>query len=221
MLRAGVLAFILILAACGTYRTGTGGYKAGSGEYNGPGPFKAPSEYSDGTDSHGISEAEIHDARGLHGHRGSFIPNGPFKLFWPVGGIHINRGFRPSDDPHHEGLDLGGKRGTPILAAHDGIVIYAGNGFSGYGNMILIEFDHEWATLYGHLDGYAVKEGRIVSAGDPIGSMGATGHATGVHLHFELMHNRLPVDPLPLLIGGKKLAAELQHRKKRHPASYR
>jgi murein DD-endopeptidase MepM/ murein hydrolase activator NlpD len=221
MLHRGILFISLFLSACSIYRAGSGGYKTGSGEFNGAGEFKSPSDYSTGTDSQAFSEGEMHDARALHGHRDSYIPNGPFKMFWPVSNVHINRGFRPADDPHHEGLDLGGKRGMPILASHDGVVIYAGNGFSGYGNMVLIEFNHEWATLYGHLDGYAVKEGRIVAAGDPIGTMGASGHATGVHLHFELMHNRTPVDPLSLLSGGKQLAGELQQRKKRRPASYR
>jgi murein DD-endopeptidase MepM/ murein hydrolase activator NlpD len=89
------------------------------------------------------------------------------------------------------------------------LVIYAGNGFGGYGNMVLVEYNNEWATLYGHLESIAVREGRIVKAGDPLGGMGATGHATGVHLHFELMHNREPVDPLTLLTKGKKVAKVL------------
>ena len=166
-----------------------------------------------GIDSKNFSENELRGARS-HLNRGrSFTPKGPFKLSWPVQSVHINRGFKPESDPHHEGLDLGGKRGTPIASAHDGVVIYAGNGFSGFGNMVLVEYNSEWATLYAHLDGYAVKEGHILTVGDPIGTMGATGHATGVHLHFELMHNRTPVDPLQLLTGGRQMASELSLRK--------
>jgi murein DD-endopeptidase MepM/ murein hydrolase activator NlpD len=60
----------------------------------------------------------------------------------------------------------------------------------------LLEYNGEWASLYGHLNKILVREGQILRMGDPLGEMGATGHATGVHLHFELIHHRLPVDPL-------------------------
>ncbi|MGZ3722296.1 MAG: M23 family metallopeptidase [Bdellovibrionales bacterium] len=214
MLRWGLALFFILLSACGTYRTGTGDYR-GAADYKGVGNLKAPSDYSTSVDSQDVSDDELRDARSHLGKGISYIPNGPFKLYWPVEAVRINRGFKPESDPHHEGLDLGGKRGLPILAAHDGVIIYAGTAFNGYGKMVLIEFNNEWATLYGHLDSFAVRDGMIVRAGDPIGAMGATGHATGVHLHFELMHNRSPVDPLPLLTNGRQLASELQRRKRR------
>jgi len=171
------------------------------------GRFKPPSDYSESTDTAAdVSDAEIQDARQRLNRANSYAPRGPFRLSWPVEHVRVNRGFHPPNDPQHEGIDLGGKRGVPILAAHEGLVIYAGNGFSGYGNMVMIEFNDEWATLYGHLDRIAVREGMIVRAGDPIGSMGASGHATGVHLHFELMHRRVTVDPMPLLTSNKRVA---------------
>ena len=136
----------------------------------------------------------------MHGSRnsrtGAYIPKGSFKVYWPVNQVKLNRGFRPSSDPRHEGIDLGGTRGTPILAAHEGLVIYAGRGFSGYGKMVLIEYNGQWASLYAHLNKIIAREGQIVRARDPIGEMGATGRASGVHLHFELIHNRLPTDPM-------------------------
>ena len=106
------------------------------------------------------------------------------------------------------GVDLAGKRGYRIYAAHDGIVVYAGRGFRGYGNMILLEYDGQWATLYAHLDGFRVKTGDRVSTGQTIGTMGRTGRATGVHLHFELLKKKQPVDPLPYL-RGEALVVEL------------
>ncbi|NJL23863.1 MAG: M23 family metallopeptidase [Calothrix sp. SM1_5_4] len=120
--------------------------------------------------------------------------------------VRISRGFRPPDAPRHAGMDLTGQRGSPILAAHEGIVIYAGSDFRGYGKMILVEYNSEWATLYAHLEHIAVKEGHIVSPGDPLGGMGSTGKASGVHLHFELMRHRRPVDPLPLLTRPNQIA---------------
>jgi murein DD-endopeptidase MepM/ murein hydrolase activator NlpD len=122
-----------------------------------------------------------------------------FKVDWPVGTVHINRGFHTPQGRHHDGLDLGGSKGSPIFAAHNGTVIYAGHRYHGYGNMVIIEYDKEWASLYGHLDRILVKQGQSVSMGYPIGAMGRTGHATGVHLHFELLHHQLPVDPLKVL----------------------
>lgn len=65
--------------------------------------------------------------------------------------------------------------------------------------MILLEYDPEWATLYGHLDRYLVKPGDVVQQGQVIGLMGRTGRATGVHLHFEVIQNKQPIDPLVLL----------------------
>lgn len=84
----------------------------------------------------------------------------------------------------------------PILAAHEGVVVYAGNSFRGYGNMVLLEYNHQWATLYAHLDRIMVREGQKLRVGDKLGTMGRTGRATGVHLHFELIKNKQPIDPL-------------------------
>jgi murein DD-endopeptidase MepM/ murein hydrolase activator NlpD len=65
--------------------------------------------------------------------------------------------------------------------------------------MILLEYNDKWATLYAHLDRSRVKNGQEVKAGDVIGEMGRTGRATGVHLHFELMRDKQPIDPMPFL----------------------
>lgn len=126
---------------------------------------------------------------------------GPFELKWPVRFPKINRGYRPRSDHNHMGVDLGGKRGYRIYAAHDGVVVYAGNDFTGYGNMILLEYDSHWATLYAHLNGFRVSMGQRVLSGQTIGTMGRTGRATGVHLHFELLKKKQPVDPMPYLRG--------------------
>lgn len=175
------------LVSCATYRSA-------GGDFRGIGSYKSPSDYSSSSSS---------GTRSAHG----YSPRAPFKLVWPVENVHINRGFHPANDPAHEGLDLGGSRGFPIMAAHEGVVIYRGQDFRGYGKMVLIEYNHEWATLYGHLDQITVQQGQVVTPGDLIGKMGATGHASGVHLHFELMHNRNPTDPLPFLMHQRKLTS--------------
>ena len=119
----------------------------------------------------------------------------PFKLQWPVRKIQISRGFSDEGKNSHLGIDLRGQKGDPIFAAHDGIVIYARSGFRGYGRMVILEYDKTWATLYGHLSRYTVKTGQKIHVGDVIGLMGRTGRATGVHLHFELMRDKIPIDP--------------------------
>jgi murein DD-endopeptidase MepM/ murein hydrolase activator NlpD len=129
------------------------------------------------------------------------IERGVFRVQWPVARMKVNRGFSEGVGHDHLGMDIGGKKGDKIFAAHDGVVVYAGHGFRGYGNMILLEFDKTWATLYGHLSRIRVKTGQPVHAGAIIGEMGRTGHATGVHLHFEVIKNKNPVDPAPLLRG--------------------
>jgi murein DD-endopeptidase MepM/ murein hydrolase activator NlpD len=188
-------------AGCGTYRSN------GDGEYRGMGEFKAPSDYEPGGGAAVYSDDQLRSA-GKTGERQNYIPRGDFKLYWPVNTVKINRGFRPASDRNHDGLDLGGKRDTPILAAHEGMVIYAGKGFRGYGKMVLLEFNNEWATLYAHLNTISVREGQIVKPGDPLGGMGATGRATGVHLHFELMRNKLPVDPMKWLTSGSQITLD-------------
>lgn len=127
-------------------------------------------------------------------------PKGRFTLTWPVSAVRLNQPFRPNKKRRpHLGLDLGGKKGTPILAAHEGTVIYAGRAFKTFGKMVIVEFDNEWATIYAHLDRIHVKNGQSVGQGEQVGTMGRTGRATGVHLHFEVLHFRRPVDPMPLL----------------------
>lgn len=131
---------------------------------------------------------------------------------WPVDDARLTRGFLPKKRRPHLGIDLAAKRGTPILAAQGGLVIYTGREFRGYGKMVLIESGKGWATLYAHMDKILVQEGQKISQGQMIGAMGRTGRATGVHLHFEIRKDRGPIDPLPLLPNGHKVAAYLKGR---------
>ena len=123
----------------------------------------------------------------------------PLTFDWPVDHARMTRGFLPNKRHPHLGIDLAAPKGTPVLAAQDGTVIYTGREFRGYGKMIMIESREGWATLYAHFDKILVSEGQKVHRGEVIGAMGKTGHATGYHLHFEVRKNRGPVDPLPLL----------------------
>jgi murein DD-endopeptidase MepM/ murein hydrolase activator NlpD len=97
----------------------------------------------------------------------------------------------------HEGMDLVAPAGTPVYAAADGVVLGAApNGR--YGNWIRIEHGEKLATVYGHLMAFApgIEPGESVVRGELIGFVGSTGRSTGAHLHFEVLDNGKPVNPI-------------------------
>ncbi len=107
----------------------------------------------------------------------------------------ITQKFRPKKNRKHKGIDLAGKKGSPIFSIASGKVIYQGRKFSGYGKMILIKHNHSISTIYSHLNKIFVKSGEKIKRGELIGTMGRTGRATGVHLHFELIENKTVINP--------------------------
>jgi murein DD-endopeptidase MepM/ murein hydrolase activator NlpD len=97
----------------------------------------------------------------------------------------------------HEGIDLVAPAGTPVYAAADGIVVGAApNGR--YGNWVRIEHSEKLDTVYGHLMAFApgIEPGEAVVRGELIGFVGSTGRSTGAHLHFEVLDNGKPVNPI-------------------------
>ena len=122
---------------------------------------------------------------------------------WPVVGWFSST-FGARKDPFtggddfHSGLDIAADKGTKVLATADGTVETAG--FNGnYGNSILIDHGYGIATRFGHLSRIAVQQGQTVKRGDIIGYVGATGRATSPHLHYEILLNGSPINPLRLL----------------------
>ena len=100
----------------------------------------------------------------------------------------------------HRGIDIAGKRGTPILAAADGLVIEAvtleqNKKMPALGTYIVLQHANNYISRYTHLDELHVTEGEKVSVGNKIGSMGNSGQASGPHLHFEILHNSETIDP--------------------------
>ena len=151
--------------------------------------------------------------RGTAKNPGYVSNKAPMLFDWPVDRALVSRGFLPNRKRPHLGLDLTGPRGTPILSAQQGSVVYAGRDFRGFGNMVLIESGQGWATIYGHLEKILVTEGQRVSQGENIGTMGRSGRATGVHLHFEIRKDKGPVDPLPLLPSVRSIASDRKKSK--------
>lgn len=130
-------------------------------------------------------------------------------MIWPVGvaGTYITSGYGYRLHPiqgiykYHAGIDIGNAGyGTPVLAAADGVVIYAG-AMSGYGNCVMINHGNNIVTLYGHGQTILTELGKEVKQGDVIMAVGSTGNSTGPHLHFEVRIEGKTVDPIPYLDG--------------------
>ncbi|MBV5311403.1 M23 family metallopeptidase [Chromatium okenii] len=123
---------------------------------------------------------------------------------WPVRSGYISSpfGYRVHPTKHvrmfHEGVDIASARGTPITSVADGVVIYSGTR-RGYGRVVDIRHDNGLVTRYAHNTKNVVEEGQRVFQGDKIATVGATGTATGPHLHFEVLNNDRPLNPVPYL----------------------
>jgi murein DD-endopeptidase MepM/ murein hydrolase activator NlpD len=122
---------------------------------------------------------------------------------WPTKGW-LTGTFGGRSDPftgepgYHQGLDISSEKGQPVQVTADGRVESAQ--YSGdYGNLVVVKHDFGLTTRYGHLSGFKVKPGDIVKRGDVIGLVGATGRATGSHLHYEILVNDRLINPLQLL----------------------
>jgi len=115
--------------------------------------------------------------------------------------IRVSSSFGARVDPidgHrgvHRGVDMAVPTGTPVLAAADGVVRRAGR-HGGYGNLVELRHRDGSITRYAHLSTILVRMGETVAQGQPIARAGATGRATGAHLHFEYRVGGVAVDPL-------------------------
>jgi len=123
-------------------------------------------------------------------------------LRWPVKG-RIIAGFGPkTNGQQNDGINLAVPEGTPIKAAEDGTVAYAGNELKGYGNLVLVRHPNGYVTAYAHAKELRVKRGDEVKRGQIIAKSGQTGNVDAPQLHFEVRKGQSPVDPIPLLSGG-------------------
>lgn len=122
------------------------------------------------------------------------------RLSWPINGkMTLTSKFGIRKNGKHDGIDLAAKRGTKILAAAKGTVLFSGYGPTGYGLTVLIKHTENVFTVYSHNDKNLVKKGATVKRGKAIATVGKTGRATGDHLHFEVRVNRVAYDPLAYL----------------------
>lgn len=128
------------------------------------------------------------------------------KFIWPVSGI-VTSPFGQRRGRDHDGIDISAPGGTPVEAAADGDVIFAGR-INGYGSIVILKHAGNFFTAYAHLSQYQARKGGHVKQGQVIGRVGRTGrvirsrrsgHASGYHLHFEIRRNTRSRDPLQYL----------------------
>jgi peptidoglycan hydrolase-like protein with peptidoglycan-binding domain len=125
-------------------------------------------------------------------------PHVPYRLLWPVS-APIGDRFGPRGNRFHAGLDMPAPYGARVRASRRGRVVKAGWDSGGYGYLIVIRSRRHVRTMYAHLSHIGVHRGERVFAGERIGRVGASGEATGPHLHFEVRRGGAAVDPLPAL----------------------
>ncbi len=150
----------------------------------------------------------------------------------PIEFSRISSGFSMRSHPitgnwkQHKGVDFAAPNGTPIRASGDGVVDYAGNGVTGYGNMVILKHWANYTTAYAHMSRFAsnLRKGARVSQGDVIGYVGSTGWSTGNHLHYEFRVANQARDPMSLgnlaqqplnsgeLARFKTAALDMRHR---------
>jgi peptidoglycan hydrolase-like protein with peptidoglycan-binding domain len=125
-------------------------------------------------------------------------PHVPFGLLRPVNAPVTDR-FGPRGNRFHAGLDFPASYGARVRAARKGRVVKAGWSSGGFGYLVVIRHRRHVRSMYAHLSHIGVHRGERVVAGERIGRVGASGEATGPHLHFEVRRRGAAVDPLPAL----------------------
>jgi murein DD-endopeptidase MepM/ murein hydrolase activator NlpD len=161
-----------------------------------------------------VNANEIPDSASVHTGQRLTIPGGALDVLrrvtaargvvsiaqnfvWPARGQLTSRfGWRVTG--HHNGIDIAAPRGSPILVAKDGRVVFAGWYF-GYGLAVVVDHGNGISTIYGHASKLLASIGQIVETGQVIALVGSTGDATGPHLHFEIRTNGIPLNPMKYL----------------------
>ncbi|MDU2063556.1 MAG: peptidoglycan DD-metalloendopeptidase family protein [Sporomusaceae bacterium] len=129
--------------------------------------------------------------------------SGSGAMMWPISGPITSpfggRNHPVFGDPRfHTGIDIGADYGDTVVAADSGVVIYA-DWMGGYGKAVMIDHGNGITTLYGHNSQLLVSEGQQIGKGQAVALAGATGYATGPHVHFEVRENGTPVNPMGYL----------------------
>lgn len=117
-------------------------------------------------------------------------------FLWPVpSSTNVSSNFGWRWGRPHQGIDIAARVGANIVAAQDGVVVYAGDEIGGYGNITVIAHRGGYFTVYAHAERNFTREGQRVHRGQVIATVGMTGRTYGPHLHFEVRKNGEAIDP--------------------------
>ncbi len=156
--------------------------------------------------NHMDAEVQSHYEVLLETRGGRQYAGSPFAFDWTPY-ITSYYGWRPDpftgEKSFHNGIDVGVAVGTPIIAAHDGVVTQVVNGTTGYGKQITVEGENGVSTRYAHCDAILATVGQEVAQGDVIAASGDTGNSTGPHLHFEVMVEGSTLNPIYFAENGE------------------
>jgi len=139
------------------------------------------------------------------------LPSGPQPFVWPLPTGVLTSGFGPRGVTHHDGVDIGCDPGAPVRAARSGRILYADT-LRGYGNLIIVEHDDGYATVYAHNRENRVESGAQVRQGDVIATCGESGKTSGPNLHFEVRKDNVARNPLFYLPPLPGDAGGAEHR---------
>ncbi len=124
-------------------------------------------------------------------------------FIWPVEGKVISSYGPSGGGKHNDGINISAQRGTPVKAAENGVIAYAGSELKGFGNLLLIKHSDGWITAYAHADSVLVKRGQTVKKGQTIAKVGSTGNVKTPQLHFEIRKGTKALNPTSYLKGKK------------------
>jgi len=122
-------------------------------------------------------------------------------FIWPVRGRVISGFGAKAKGLRNDGINIAAARGTPVIAAENGVVAYAGNELRGFGNLLLVKHAGGWVSAYAHNDKLLVRRGQKVGKGQRIATVGSTGGVKSPQLHFEMRRGRTARDPRKYLRG--------------------
>ena len=120
-------------------------------------------------------------------------------FLWPVKGPIVAKFGKLGGGKQSDGIIIAVPVGTPVRAAENGVVVYAGDDLKAYGQLLLVRHADGWMTAYANNDKLKVNQGEVVKRGQVIAETGATGNVKGPQTYFEIRHDGRPVDPIPRL----------------------
>lgn len=155
---------------------------------------KAPAGYKAPAATQSVSEVASVDTK-----ESAPEATGIGKYRWPVRGAVVAGYGANVEGKRNDGIDISVPAGTPVKAAENGVVIYAGNGLKELGNTVLVRHDDGTVTVYGHADALSVQRGQKVQRGQQLATSGMSGNVKRPMLHFEVRKDATPVNPMTFL----------------------